>query len=105
VFEEGGTYFWIESLFDQNGDLLHRGVCGTEGETTVVVAAPAVPETPDEPATPAAPGLAFTGASGPFGPIGIGALGLLALGATVLIGRGLRRSTTEPEQEQAAERA
>ncbi|MBN9141469.1 MAG: hypothetical protein J0H23_11645 [Micrococcales bacterium] len=105
VFEEVGTYFWIESLFDQNGDLLHRGVCGTEGETTVVVAAPAVPETPDEPATPAAPGLAFTGASGPFGPIGIGALGLLALGATVLIGRGLRRSTTEPEQEQAAERA
>lgn len=35
-FEEYGTYFWVESLFSHDGQLIHRGVCGLPDETTLV---------------------------------------------------------------------
>lgn len=37
VFDAVGTYFWVETLLDPDGDVLHRGVCGEPLETTLVV--------------------------------------------------------------------
>jgi hypothetical protein len=36
VFDAVGTYFWVETLLDPDGDVLHRGVCGAASETTLV---------------------------------------------------------------------
>lgn len=36
TFEKEGTYFWVETLVDRNGETLHRGQCGAPGETTLV---------------------------------------------------------------------
>lgn len=35
-FTEYGTYFWVESLFSHDGELIHRGQCGADDETTLV---------------------------------------------------------------------
>lgn len=36
TFGQAGTYYWVETLRDRNGETLHRGVCGAPGETTTV---------------------------------------------------------------------
>jgi hypothetical protein len=36
MFENAGTYFWIETLRDEDGDVLHQGECGAPGETTTI---------------------------------------------------------------------
>ena len=54
VFEEVGMYFWIETLYDRDGEMLHRGECGAAGETTKVVEKPMILSGP--------PSLAVTGA-------------------------------------------
>ena len=36
TFTKFGTYFWVESLFNGAGELIHRGACAAAGETTVV---------------------------------------------------------------------
>ncbi len=35
-FTEYGTYFWIESLYSHDGQLIHRGECGLPEESTLV---------------------------------------------------------------------
>jgi hypothetical protein len=35
-FDSDGTYYWVETLRDSRGEILHRGVCGAPGETTLV---------------------------------------------------------------------
>jgi hypothetical protein len=36
MFENAGTYFWIETLRDDEGTVLHQGECGAPGETTTI---------------------------------------------------------------------
>lgn len=43
-FTEYGTYFWVESLYANTGELLHRGECGLPNETTLVEPATVVTE-------------------------------------------------------------
>ena len=56
VFEEIGSYFWVETLADRDGNALHVGECGIPNETTIVTAritggGPGLPDTgsADEP--------------------------------------------------------
>ncbi|NYF10935.1 hypothetical protein HDC94_002091 [Leifsonia sp. AK011] len=35
-FTEYGTYYWVESLYSSDGELIHEGVCGLPEETTLV---------------------------------------------------------------------
>lgn len=49
---QAGAVYWIESLYDADGDVLVEGVCGAPGETTVVTVPP-VPLTVTTTATPA----------------------------------------------------
>ena len=83
TFEETGTYFWVESLYSADGELLHRGECGAAGETTKVVEKPSTPTTPGGP-----PSLAVTGGGWSWAGI-ITALMLFATGGTLWIGRRL----------------
>lgn len=80
TFERTGTYYWVESLYNQRGDLLHRGDCGAPGETTRVVDKPVVP--------PAPPSLAVTGGGWSWAGL-VAALMLVATGATLWFGRRL----------------
>ena len=80
VFDRAGTYFWVETLYSPDGEQLHRGECGAEGETTKVVEKPVTP--------PGPPSLAVTGAGWTWAGI-ITALVLLATGATLWFGRRL----------------
>lgn len=73
TFEEGGTYYWVETLRDRNGETLHRGVCGAPGETTTV----------------SRPALASTGAPATQ-PLVLGA-GLIGVGVMVLLSLAIRR--------------
>ena len=73
VFTETGTYFWVETLFDRDGEPLHRGDCGAAGEVTT-----AVP-----------PALATTGVS-TVQPAIVG-IGMVALGGFVLVVLLVRR--------------
>lgn len=43
-FSEYGTYFWVESLYTRAGELIHRGMCGAVGESTLVSPAEVVTE-------------------------------------------------------------
>lgn len=38
--EQAGSVYWIETLYDANGDVLVEGSCGAPGETTVVTEQP-----------------------------------------------------------------
>lgn len=88
VFEKAGTYFWVETLYSPNGDVLHRGKCGAAGETTKVVATPDTP-TITPPVTPPGPSvLASTGGGWSFAGL-IAGLALLATGGTLWFGRRL----------------
>lgn len=48
VLEETGVYFWVETVESEEWGVLHTGICGAEGETTIVelptVVTEAVPE-------------------------------------------------------------
>lgn len=85
VFDEVGTYYWVETVIDKDGLILHRGLCGAPDETTTVT------EVPDEPGKPGAPGeLAQTGADGDWWPLGLaGGLIAAATGGVLLFGRRL----------------
>lgn len=38
--DQPGSVYWVETLYDANGDVLVEGSCGAPGETTVVTAVP-----------------------------------------------------------------
>lgn len=80
IFKEVGTYYWVESLYTPDGELLHRGECGAAGETTKVVEKPTTPDGP--------PSLAVTGGGWSWAGI-IAAIMLLATGGTLWFGRRL----------------
>lgn len=84
VFDQVGTYYWVETVIDAEGTVLHRGLCGAPDETTTVI-----PE-PEEPGQPGAPGkLAQTG-GGDWWPLGLaGGLMAAATGGVLLFGRRL----------------
>lgn len=90
VFEKIGTYYWIETLLNAEGESIHRGICGAPGETTTVSEVQITPNNPDTEAPPSE--LAQTGANGWL--IGLGAYGALALlasGGALLFGRRLAK--------------
>lgn len=80
VFDEAGTYFWVESLYDADGQQLHRGQCGAADEATTVTAPPVIPPLP--------PVLAYTGSGWTWAGIAA-AIVLLATGAALWFGRRL----------------
>ncbi len=84
IFDRTGAYYWVETVTDAEGTILHRGICGAPDETTTVT------EPPDEPGTPGTPGeLAQTG-GGDWWPLGLaGGLIAAATGAVLLFGRRL----------------
>ena len=84
VFDETGTYYWVETVIDKDGLILHRGLCGAPDETTTVT------PVPEEPGKPGAPGeLAQTG-GGNWWPLGLaGGLMAAATGGVLLFGRRL----------------
>ncbi|QIM16029.1 hypothetical protein G7067_05730 [Leucobacter insecticola] len=81
VFEQAGTYFWIETLYTADGTMLHRGTCGADNETTTVLDTP--PPSPSEP-------LARTGAGREAWAAAGLALALIAAGGTALWARRAR---------------
>jgi len=95
VFEEAGTYYWIETLHDSEGTVIHRGLCGAPDETTVVHEVPPTPtptptptpEIPEKPDTP--PSLAVTGGGDWWLPLGIGG-GVFALAGALTLWFGRR---------------
>jgi len=85
VFEHVGTYYWIETVRDANGEVLRRGLCGEPGETTTVTEVPA-----SLPPQPPADKLAYTGTGDWIWPVGIaGGLVLLAGAGALVLGRRL----------------
>lgn len=85
VFEHVGTYYWIETVRDSEGEILSRGLCGAPGETTTVTDVPAPP--PPQPPTDK---LAYTGTGDWIWPVGIaGGVFLLAGAAALVFGRRL----------------
>jgi hypothetical protein len=84
VFDRVGTYYWIETLLNDEDEVIHRGTCGAVGETTTVTTALETPETPGVPA------LAQTGLDGwVLGGSIYAALALLATGGVLFFGRRL----------------
>ncbi len=80
VFEHAGTYYWIETVRDSEGEVLARGLCGAPGETTKVTEVP--PPAPPQPPTDR---LAFTGGGDWLLPFGIAAAVFLLAGAGALV--------------------
>lgn len=87
IFDQVGVYYWVETVTDRDGTILHRGICGAPDETTTVTP---TPDTPEEPGTPGAPtSLAQTG-GGDWWPLGLaGGLMAAATGGVLLFGRRL----------------
>ncbi len=84
TFDQVGTYYWVETVTDADGTILHRGLCGAPDETTTVVPVPDSPEKPEVPGE-----LAQTGGGG-WWPIGLaGGLVAAATGGVLLFGRRL----------------
>ena len=51
TIDEAGTYYWVETVTDKDGNIVHKGECGAVGETTTVT-----PTTPaDTPTSTPAP--------------------------------------------------
>ncbi|WP_294179736.1 hypothetical protein [uncultured Schumannella sp.] len=90
TFDSVGTYYWVETIIDADGLVLHRGLCGAPDETTTVTPVPETPETPETPGKPGGPGvLAHTG-GGDWWPLGlVGGLMAAATGGVLLFGRRL----------------
>ncbi|MCS5729449.1 hypothetical protein N1031_06710 [Herbiconiux moechotypicola] len=84
VFEQAGTYYWIETLHNRDGEVIHRGLCGAPNETTMVTPVVVPPDTPDLP-----PGLALTGGGDWMLPVGIGA-GVFTLAGLLTLWCGRR---------------
>ena len=84
IFDRTGVYYWVETVTDAEGTILHRGICGAPDETTTVT------DSPDEPGKPGTPGeLAHTG-GGDWWPLGLaGGLIAAATGGVLLFGRRL----------------
>lgn len=80
VFEEVGTYYWVETVRDADGQIIHRGTCGAPGETTTVIPVPVPPAVPPKP-----PVLAFTGTGDWLLPVGIAAGVFLLAGTGALV--------------------
>lgn len=83
VFEHAGIYYWTETLHDHDGEVLHRGLCGAQVETTTVLPVPITPP----PAGP--PSLALTGGGDWMLPFGI-ASGIVALAGALMLWFGRR---------------
>lgn len=77
TFDRTGTYFWVETLYDEHGNPLHVGECGIASETTNVRAA----------------SLALTGRSGGSLVPGAGLAGATILGGLILLAAGVISST------------
>lgn len=88
-FTEPGTYFWVETLTDRNGTMLHQGECGAPDETTFVSA----PRPP----------LPVTGAADVLAPLGLLAGGVMVAGLAALTIATLRRRHRENIEQVAAE--
>ncbi|WP_185715074.1 hypothetical protein [Gulosibacter macacae] len=90
-FDRVGTYYWVETLYGPDGDVLHRGQCGAPNETTKVVTELTAP-----------PELAVTDSdNGGMWALGIGAgVAILAAAGVMLFGRRLAQ---QREREAAAE--
>lgn len=99
VFDRAGTYYWIETVHDADGTVIHQGLCGAPNEATMVTEVPetptptptpsAVPPAAETPETPNRPtSLAQTGANGllPFGIAG----GVFALAGALTLWFGRR---------------
>ena len=80
-FDEPGTYFWVETLRDRDGEILHQGLCGAHNETTLV-------------SSPRPP-LALTGASDALLPLGMLAGGLSLAGLAAILATTIRRRHQE----------
>lgn len=104
IAETPGYVYWIETLYNADGEVIAEGSCGAPGETTVVTERP--PGTPDTPTptpkTPELPELPVTGGSD-WLPVGIGlAVALIVTGGVLWFGRRLalhRERTTENSEE------
>lgn len=97
VFDKAGVYYWIETLTDTSGNVLHDGVCGAPDETTVVHP-PTTPDTPATPNTPDTPNLPQTGAPVSAGLVGI-ALAALLGGGLLLLSQRRHRATNLKDEE------
>ena len=84
VFEQVGTYYWVETLHSTDGTVLHRGLCGAPDETTTVTPVIVPPGSPELP-----PGLALTGGGDWMLPVGIGA-GVFTLAGLLTLWFGRR---------------
>jgi len=101
VFDKPGTYFWVETLLDENNEIIHVGQCGAPDETTIVTDKPTPP--PPGPRADTGGELAVTGTPG-WMPLGIiASLALLGAGAALLFGRRLttRREAEDRTREEA----
>jgi len=103
VAETAGHVYWVEALYNAEGEVLAEGVCGAPGETTVVLERPpGTPDTPKPPVPPALPELPVTG-GGDWLPVGIGiAVALIITGGVLWFGRRLalyRERNTEDGEE------
>ncbi len=84
VFDQPGTYYWIETLHGPDGTVLHRGLCGAPNETTTVATTPIPTPTPTLP-----PVLALTGVGDWLLPFGIGG-GIIVLAGVLTLWFGRR---------------
>jgi len=73
-FTEPGTYYWVETLTDRDGGILHQGECGAPDETTFVSVA-----------------LPSTGASLALAPLGLLAGGVILAGLAAVAIATIRR--------------
>ena len=87
-FTEPGTYFWVETLTDRNGTMLHQGECGAPDETTFVSA----PRPP----------LPVTGAADVLAPLGLLAGGVMVAGVAALAVAAQRRRHRETVEQVVA---
>lgn len=91
VAKTPGHVYWVETLYDAEGEVIAEGSCGTPGETTVVLERPpGTPVTPLPPAPPALPELPVTGGGSEWLPVWIGlAIVLIVTGGVLWFGRKL----------------
>ena len=91
VAKTPGHVYWVETLYDAEGEVIAEGSCGAPGETTVVLERPpGTPVTPLPPAPPALPELPVTGGGSEWLPVWIGlAIVLIVPGGVLWFGRRL----------------